>query len=789
MSTEREPLLRDDDPHDQDQVSSRSNRLQDGKFTLLEKVLFALATTFFIVLCVLAGLYTRRVYEEKPAPTVPAPPGNSTSPVCLTPDCVLTAAQILQDIDMTLDPCDDFYQYTCSNWEKHHEIPDGKSSINSFVLLRDQNKDIVRGILSGTFEDFYQRTHSPNSQLPDPEKVIDKQNFEKAKSLFDSCMNENLIDSRDTDPILPLLKELADLYPTKGNNGGESRKLTQTLSFLAKRDIGALFEIIVDADPKDPTVNSLQLYQSGLTLPSKVYYTQKETVETLFDTIVDTLNVIFRSEKDWDKHSAEITARLIVDFEKKLAEISHLPEYYQDPEVTYNPMTLSELSKIAPTVDWGLYVTHLSPPNAPHPGKIVVTSPEFIRRVSSELLEKEGPRTLQAYFIWRTILSYSDALTEQVRTPIRRLNAKLIGTDPKSIKPRWDTCLDEVNGSLGFLAGRYYVIDKFGGDAKKRADEFVNSIKQVFVDRLPELEWLDATTREKAIEKVDKLIRKVGYPDNSPNLMSPVSLSAYYGELNMDPKDYFGNYVSARQFSIVEEWRQIGKTPDRSKWLMNPQEVNAYFNPSFNEIVFPAGILQNPFFGSNYPDYLNYGGIGVVVGHELTHGFDNQGRHFDAEGKLVQWWTNETAVQFDQKANCFVQQYNNFTMTDEKGEAIHVNGKFTLGENLADNGGLGEAYIAWKQRYDSDKESKVYNNVRLPGLDNLSPEQLFFVNFGRIWCNKATPAQAKKGVLTDEHSPAKWRVNGAVQNSNTFAQVFQCASGSPMNPVDKCELW
>lgn len=498
---------------------------------------------------------------------------------------------------------------------KNHEIPDGKSAINSFGLLSNQNKDSLRAILSGSFQEFYDRTHSSSGPLPDPEKVIDKENFEKVKDLYDSCMNEAAIDAKGSKPIYDLLKEIKDIYPV---NGADTRKLTQTLSYLAKREVGAMFEIAVDADPKDPTVNSLQLYQSGLTLPSKVYYTQQDTVDTLYQTVLDTLNIIFKNGENDARSSAEWMARSIVDFETKLANISHLPEYYQDPEATYNPMTLSELAKIAPNVDWGLYVNHLSPPNAPHPGKVVVTSPTFISQVSSQLLQDTSARTLQAYFIWQTIYTYADALGEDIRAPIHRLKSKLIGTNPKSSKPRWDICLDEVNESVGFLAGRYYVIDKFGGDAKKQADEFVKSIKQVFVDRLPELEWLDQPTREKAIEKVDKLIRKVGYPDKTPDVMSPVSLSGYYGELNLSHDDYFGNYLNARKFAVLEQWRQVGKTPDRSKWLMNPQEVNAYFNPSFNEIVFPAGILQNPFFGSNYPDYLNYGGIGVVVGHELT---------------------------------------------------------------------------------------------------------------------------------------------------------------------------
>jgi endothelin-converting enzyme len=475
-----------------------------------------------------------------------------------------------------------------SNWEKSHEIPDGKSSINSFASLVNQNKEVLRTILSGTFDDFYDRTRPSSGHLPDPEKLIDKQNFEKVKDLYDSCMNEAKIDARGSEPIYPVLKELHNLFPTSSNDF-MTRRLTQTLSFLAKRDIGALFEIMVEADPKDPSVNALQLYQSGLTLPNKVYYTQEETVQVLYETIAETLSVIYNDKSDlasgmFKGNNVNATARLIVEFEKKLAEISQLPEFFQDPEATYNPMTLSELAKIAPNVDWGLYVTHLLPPTAPHPGKLVVTSPAFIGNVSTELLEKESTRTLQAYFTWKIIFSYADALGEDVRTPIRRLTSKLIGTNPKSIKPRWDTCLDEVNGDLGFLAGRYYVLDKFGGNAKERADEFVNSIKDVFLERLPKLEWIDQETREKAEEKVDKLIRKVGYPDTSPNVMSPVSLSNFYADLSMDADDYFINYVNARKFGVLDQWRRVGKTPDRSKWLMNPQEVNAYYNPSFNEV-------------------------------------------------------------------------------------------------------------------------------------------------------------------------------------------------------------
>jgi endothelin-converting enzyme len=462
-----------------------------------------------------------------------------------------------------------FYNTLGSNWEKSHEIPDGKSSINAFVSLIQQNKQVLHGILSRDFDDIH------TSVLPDPKKLVDKQNFEKVKALYDSCMNQDAIDKRGASPIHDMVRQVKKI--TK-----QSRSFTQGLSYFAQRDIGVLFEIMVDADPKDPTQNSLQLYQSGLTLPSKVYYTQNATVNALEEAVADTLKAVFDdtgSEFNWIKDSA----RLVVDFEKELAAISQLPEELQDPETIYNPYSLSELAALVPGIDWGLYVDHLLPDSAPHPGKIVVTSPTYIGNVS-KLLEETSEHTLQAYFTWQAIYNYANALNDEVRKPIRKLTATLIGTDPKVVKPRWDTCLDEVNGFVGFLAGRYYVLDKFGGDAKERADDFVNSIKQVFVQRLPDLTWLDDKTRERAVQKVDQLIRKVGYPDKTPDIMSPVSLSDYYTDLELKGSDFFGNYMRGREWAISQQWKQVGQTPDRSKWFMNPQEVNAYYNPSFNEV-------------------------------------------------------------------------------------------------------------------------------------------------------------------------------------------------------------
>ncbi|KAL0077838.1 hypothetical protein J3Q64DRAFT_1747688 [Phycomyces blakesleeanus] len=815
MSEERDPLLtpdRDDDdisPSDRRQQSgNRNGGLGNGRFSFLEKTLFFLTVSLFFILCVFAGLYARRVYDEpneKPTPVHPPKPphDNTPEPRCLTSQCVLVASDILKDVDLTLNPCDDFYEYTCSNWMKNNPIPEGQSSKSYFESLSKNNKEVLHSILTQDFEEFYNNTHNgkQDSELPDPEKLIDKQNFEKVKTFFDSCMNEVAIDGRSTEPVYPILRQIRDGYPAdvvnpKGNSKSsalvDTSRLTNILALLSKHSIGALFELVTIPDPKDPLKSSLEMYQSGLTLPSKEYYTQPELVQNLFDVVAETMEAVFSknaSEFGWNRWSANTTARLVVDFEKRLAEISDYREYFYDTEATYNPLTLSQLFNISSSIDWGLYISQMLPVTASQPDFILVTSPEYISKVSSEVLGKSTNRAIQSFLMWQAIKSYAPALGEEIRKPLHKFNAKLSGTNPKVTKPRWEICLSQVDDSTGFLAGRYFALSKFQGDSKKRADEIVESIKEAFVNRLPELAWIDDATRERAEEKVAKLIRKIGYPTEIPNAMSPVSLSDYYSDLKIQSKNFYENFENSKKWASKAIWKEVGKPPNKAVWEMNIQVVNAYYNPSFNEIVFPAGILQNPFFRNEHPEYLNYGGIGAVVGHELSHGFDNMGRHYDPDGRLVEWWTNQTSASFDEKTKCFVDQYSNFTVEGGDGKQIHLNGKLTLGENLADNGGLGQSYLAWKKRYESDKDSKVYNNVLLPGLDNLTRDQLFFVNFGRIWCSKRTKELSKQLVFTDEHSPGRWRVNGAVQNSKNFAEVFKCPAGSPMNPVDKCEMW
>ncbi|KAK3843570.1 MAG: hypothetical protein J3R72DRAFT_366743 [Linnemannia gamsii] len=481
-------------------------------------------------------------------------------------------------------------------------------------------------------------------------------------------------------------------------------------------------------------------------------------------------------------------AKNVVEFEKLLAAISSEQEDLDNSELTYNPRTLSEITELIPAIDWSLLLDKLLATGTTVPNPIIVSSPDYLQKLNA-LLKDTPALTLQNYFAWRLIKTLSSGLAVELRKPMQQLKAALQGVSADLVTPRWETCVDEVDSSLGAMAGHYFIEKMFQGDSKEMADSIISSLRGSFVQGLNRLEWLDHETLLNATEKVDLLIQKIGYSVESPDVRSSEALEEYFKDLGIDRADFFGNQIRARTWQTRKTLGDLGKPVDKAKWLMSPQTVNAYYNPSANEIVFPAGILQQPFFHGNNPEYLNYGGIGVVAGHELTHAFDNEGRLFDAHGKLSDWWSNSTLEEFKGRSQCYIDQYGNFTVKDPQGRENHVNGKLTLGENLADNGGLKRAYEAWAARFKADPHGNKFKNHLLSGLEDYSRDQLYYMSFARVWCSQRRPASAIESLRTDPHAPAKWRVNGAVQNSPHFAEVFKCKSRSTMNPDSKCDMW
>ncbi|KAF9331960.1 hypothetical protein BG006_005193 [Podila minutissima] len=805
----------------------------------------------------------------------------SKNGVCTSSECTILAGEILKDMKPEVDPCSDFFSYTCGGWVDRVPIPDYKSSVGYFSSVKSQNQEVIRSIVSADADSI----RGANDAT--------KRNQVKLMALYGSCIDETKITQVGVQPLVGLVQDLITAFPaplnvlesinrdsvpalhkvnedmgknevlsmpkpqgvqrilTQGDSENydgrvkakgrkplnfidpripqqqipshvdsfvpryfvkrqqnpisapgqknidpfvkaEKEALANAITQLAWIGVTGLVEFDVDSDPKNPNVNVFRMGESGLGLSSKEYYNDdmivqvyQTTVEEMFTLV---MGKVLPATNSVERQVWAQVAKNVVDFEKLLADISSNPDDLDNSEITYNPRTLAQIAELVPSIDWTLVVEKLSTKGTHIQDPIIVSSPEYLAKLDT-LLQETPALTLQNYFVWKLISQLAVNLDGETRQPMMRLKAALQGTSSHIVTPRWETCVDVVDAALGAMAGHFFIQQAFKGDSKEGAESIISSLRTAFVDGLAHLDWLDHETLVNAKEKVEYLIQKVGFSVESPDVRSSEGLEEYFKDLEVEPTDFFGNQIRARRWNMKNVMSQLSKPVDKAKWLMSPQTVNAYYNPSGNEMVFPAGILQPPFFHTDSPEYLNYGGVGVVAGHELTHAFDDEGRRYDATGKFSDWWTGSTLQEFKAKTQCFVDQYGGFTVEDPQGHENQVNGKLTLGENLADNGGLKTAFEAWQTRFDSDPQGEKFKNHLLAGLEQFSREQLFYVAFARVWCSHRRPASAIEALRTDPHSPAKWRVNGAVQNSKHFAEVFKCAAGAPMNPKTKCDLW
>ncbi|KAG0290065.1 hypothetical protein BGZ96_006464 [Linnemannia gamsii] len=847
-----------------------------NKYTKTEKYLMA-----FAGLCLLLAVGFLCAYVRA-RESIPLSGKNG---ICTSRECTIVAADILRDLKPEVDPCTDFFTFTCGGFLDRETIPDDKAQIGYF------NLEVIRTILS---------PETNNAQRGKDDAA--KRNLVKLQSLFESCMDEKKMSEIGVKPLADLVQKMIKVFPAalsildreapvssmsaaiahlrdvnfdfhsaspsasasvsagkrqklqqqeqKHNDdeekllghpqgvgpegqaplhapvtdelpgvqdlpaSGESQKkkralvaaaakpqreeLALAIAQLAWVGVRTMVDFDVDADPKNPDENVFRLGENGLGLPSKEYYQEDKIVNIYQKTVEDMFAIVMgTSDKEGDSETASSkppivdwaeVAKNVVEFEKLLAAISSEQEDLENSELTYNPRNISEITELIPAIDWSLVLEKLLAPGTAVPNPIIVSSPEYLQKLNA-LLKDTPTMTLQNYFAWRLIKTLSPGLAAELRKPMQQLKAALQGVSADLVNPRWETCIEVVDESLGAMAGHYFIEKMFQGDSKEMADSIITSLRGSFVKGLNNMEWLDHPTLLNATEKVDLLIQKIGYSVESPDVRSSDALEVYFKDLGMDKADFFGNQIRTKTWQTRQTLGELGKPVDKAKWLMSPQTVNAYYNPSANEIVFPAGILQQPFFHGDNPEYLNYGGIGVVAGHELSHAFDNEGRLFDAHGRLNDWWSNSTLEEFKRRSECFVDQYGNFTVKDPQGRENHVNGKLTLGENLADNGGLKRSYEAWAARFKTDPHGNKFKNHLLSGLEDYSRDQLYYMAFARVWCSQRRPAKAIESLRTDPHAPAKWRVNGAVQNSAHFAEVFSCKARSGMNPDSKCDLW
>ncbi|WVQ78577.1 hypothetical protein IAT38_000663 [Cryptococcus sp. DSM 104549] len=477
----------------------------------------------------------------------------------------------------------------------------------------------------------------------------------------------------------------------------------------------------------------------------------------------------------------ERLAAKVVQFEKDLVKAGADPEYLYNPHFAYNPYTTSAVSAHLPFLDIPAYLSTFAPRT--FPVNITVTHPPYLASVT-RLVESTPDHVLAGYFVTRLALTYAGALgpKTEVKKEVRKLQEVLRGIKKGTEENRQDVCLGWVDEIVGFIAGKEFVREAFSPEAKAEGEHIINSIVTAFHDKLPHISWMDAESAAAAQKKAEAIIPKVGYP-LQPNTTNPASLASWYGRVEIKADDFFGNVLRS---TLVEEsrvWLGLGKQRNRNTWEMYPQTVNAYYSPPDGEIVFPAGILQPPFYSLAWPAHLRYGAFGAVAAHELTHAFDNSGSQYDEKGRLREWWTKKTVEDFEERAQCVAKQYSKFYVLDAEGKKVFVNGNLTNGEDIADSG-LAQAFSAWKSSTD------LTPSERLPGLD-YSDEQLFFLAFARVWAQLTRPATAVSRVRTDPHSPPYWRAVGTLRNLDAFHKAFGCKAGSGMNPPKKeqCELW
>jgi len=643
----------------------------------------------------------------------------------------------LKGMDTKADPCVDFYQYACGGWLAANPIPADQSSWGRFNELDERNKEILHGILE-------------KSAVNDPKRDAVTQ---KVGDFYASCMDEQTIRQKGLTPIRPDLDRIAAM---KNKN-----ELQAVVVGLHRKGIGVLFAFSSTPDATNAEMSIAGVDQGGLGMPDRDYYVKDDaqTVETR-QKYVAHMQKMFQLLGDGAKAPAEAAA--VLKIETELAKGSQDRVTRRDPQQIFHKMTVHELVSLCPIFEWPKYITEMGSPAVE---SLNVTAPNFFRQLETTLVTNSLD-DIKTYLRWHLVRSEAPLLPTEFVTENFAFYGKVL-TGTSELRARWKRCVDYTDGDLGFALGQKYVDATFGEEGKQRTMKMVGEIEKALKTDIGALSWMTPTTKQQALVKLAAVQNKVGYPDKWRD----------YSSVEIKRGDAIGNDWRATEFEVQRDMKKIGKPVDHTEWGMTPPTVNAYYNPQENNINFPAGILQPPFYSNKVDDAVNYGAIGAVVGHELTHGFDDQGRQFDAKGNLRDWWTPEDAKAFEERADCFVKEYSSFIATDD----IHVNGRLTLGENTADNGGVRLAFMALME--------SLNGKPTPPKIGGLTAEQRFFVGWGQAWCQSRRPEFSRMLATVDPHSPSQARVNGVVSNMPEFQKAYSCKVGQPMVRAPQCRVW
>ena len=641
-------------------------------------------------------------------------------------------------MDTSVEACTDFFEYANGTWLKNTQIPATESSWGTFNILRDNNNSILKQIL-----DEAAKTRAANGT--DTQLIGD---------FYGSCMDEAAIEKAGVKPLKPYFKTIDKIKTVED--------LVRQVATMHDAGLPAIFGFGGGADLKNSNAVIVNAGQGGLSLPNRNYYTDTDAKsEETRQKFVEYMTNMFKLLGD-KPETAAANAKTVMEIQTRLAKVSIPPVEFRDPNKNYNKIALTDAQAIVPNFSLANYMTVRGFPAVT---EINFGQPMFFKEVNTMLTEVPL-ENWKTYLRWMTINSAASTLSKAFVTE----NFKFYGTylsGTKEQQPRWKTCVNATDNTLGEALGQEYVKKNFTPASKARMDEMITNLFAAMKDRIDGLEWMSAATKEQAQRKLSTFKRKIGYPD---------VLRGYKG-LTIKRKSYSGNVLNSRQFNIRRNLLDIGNPRDKARWNFTAPTVNASYSSVNNDITFPAGILQPPFFNFEADDAINYGGIGGVIGHEITHGFDDSGSRFDADGNLKMWWTSEDRTKFDERTACVIKQFNEY----EVQPGLFINGKLTLGENIGDFAGLTVSYDAFMKSLEG--KSKPAN------IDNFTAEQRFFLGWAQVWAGKYTSESEIQQVKTNSHSLPRWRVNGPLSNMPQFAQAFGCKTGDKMIRKDICKIW